>query len=262
MIAQQPSPASSIVIGIYAILHSLITLVFKNMDNMQKLAVPVAIVLAGGLIAAALYFATRGTVPTASPPDQPKPPVAEKVRGIQSDDHVRGNPNAKVVIVEFSDSECPFCKQFHGTMKQVINAYGESGNVAWVYRHFPLEQLHPKAPREAQALECAAEVGGNDGFWKYTDKLYEVTPSNNGLDDAQLPAIATQVGLDKAAFTTCLNSGEKKARVDTDMAEAVAAGGRGTPHSIVIFGGEQLPIEGGQPFEVVKKMIDTLLSDK
>ncbi len=229
------------------------------MESVQKLAVPISIVVAGALIATALYFSTRSNVPPAPVAEQPT--VAEEIRGVQTNDHIRGNPKAKLVIVEFSDTECPFCKQFHNTMKQVMGAYGESGDVAWVYRHFPLISLHPKAPREAEALECAAELGGNDGFWKYTDRIYEVTPSNNGLDDAQLPVIAAEVGLNKTAFVKCLDSGKSKARVDTDTAEVAASGGRGTPHSIVIYGGEQIPIEGAQPFEVVKTMIDTLLSD-
>lgn len=194
--------------------------------------------------------------------DNQPPPVAEKIRGIQKDDHVRGNPNAPLVIVEFSDTECPFCKQFHTTMKQVMTTYGADGKVAWVYRNFPLPQLHPKAPHEAEALECAGALGGNDVFWKYTDKIYEVTPSNNGLDPAQLTVIAGQIGLDKAAFTKCLDSGKYKARVDKDSNEAMAAGGQGTPHSIILYAGEQVPIEGAQPFEVLKNMIDTLLAGK
>lgn len=228
------------------------------MDTMQKLAVPLAIVIAGALIAVALYFSNQGGV--AGPAVQ-EPVVAEDIRGIQSDDHVRGNPNAPVVIVEFSDTECPFCKNFHGTMKQVMDEYGADGKVAWVYRHFPLTQLHPKAMREAEALECAAELGGNEVFWKYTDRMYEITPSNNGLDDAMLPAIAEYVGLDKSAFMTCLDSGDHKARIEKDVNEVIAAGGQGTPHSIIIFAGEQVPVEGGQPFEVMKNMISTLLEE-
>ena len=228
------------------------------MDTVQRLAVPLAIVIAGALIAVALYFSNQNTV--AGPTDNTQPVATEKIRGIEATDHVRGNPNAKIVIVEFSDTECPFCKNFHMTMKQVMDTYGADGKVAWVYRHFPLAQLHPKAPHEAEALECAAELGGNEGFWKYTDQLYATTPANNGFDPAQLPVLAGQVGLDKAAFTKCLESGKHKARVDTDMAEAIAAGGQGTPHSIIIFGDEQVPIQGAQPFEVVKQMIDTLLA--
>ena len=95
----------------------------------------------------------------------------EKIRGVQDDDHIIGDKNAKVVIVEYSDTECPFCKVFHETLHQVVSEY-DGKDVAWVFRHWPIPQLHPKAPKEAEALECAAELGGNDMFWKYTHKLF------------------------------------------------------------------------------------------
>lgn len=228
-------------------------------NTLQKLAVPLAIVVAGGMIAASLYFVNRQA--PAAPGGNAQPTVAENIRGPQENDHIRGNPNADIVIVEYSDTECPFCKQFHSTMKRIIDEYGTSGKVAWIYRHFPLEQLHPKAMKEAIALECAAELGGNDAFWKYTDRIYEITPANNGLDESELPKIAEFAGLNVAAFNECLGSTRHNARIQQDIAEVVAAGGRGTPHSIVIFDGEQVPIEGAQPFEVVKGMIDTLLSE-
>ncbi len=231
------------------------------MDTLQKLAVPIAIVIAGGLIAASLYFVNSGKAVAPAPGATPEPTVLEKVRGPQADDHIRGNPNAKIIIVEYSDTECPFCKRFHETMKRITDEYGTKGDVAWIYRHFPLEQLHSKAPLESQALECAAELGGNDAFWKFTDRIYEVTPANNGLDAAELPKIAAFAGVDVAKFNACLSSGRHKARVDKDTAEVVAAGGRGTPHSSVIMGDEQMPIEGAQPYEVVKGMIDTLLAE-
>src|SRR6185436_7093141 len=80
-------------------------------------------------------------------------PVTEK-------DHILGNPNAEVIMVEYSDLECPFCKEFHSTLRRVMNEYGKDGKVAWVYRHFPIDSLHPKARKEAEATECAAELGG------------------------------------------------------------------------------------------------------
>jgi len=225
---------------------------------MQKLAIPLSIVAAGALIAVALYFsgAAAPVVDNGS-----TGVVAEEIRGVQADDHILGNPNAEIVIVEYSDTECPFCKQFHTTLKQIIADYGDTGSVAWVYRHFPLAQLHPKAAKEAEALECAAELGGNDGFWAYTDRLYEVTPSNNGLDLAQLPVIAEEVGLDSASFTSCLDSGRHAAAVQEDLEEVLAAGGRGTPHSIVLVNGEQIPVEGGQPYEVFQGLIDAVLAE-
>lgn len=230
---------------------------------MQKLAVPLAIVIAGGLIAAAVFFVNQGAAPAGGGgTNQPgSGQVAQEIRDVQEDDHIRGNPNADVVIVEYSDTECPFCKQFHGSLQRIIDEYGADGQVAWVYRNFPLVQLHAKAPKEAEALECAAELGGNEVFWEYTDMVYERTPSNDGLDLALLPDFAEEVGLDRAAFEQCLDSGRMAERVQEDLDEVLAAGGRGTPHSIILFDGEQLPIEGAQPYEVVKGLIDTLLSE-
>jgi protein-disulfide isomerase len=113
-----------------------------------------------------------------------KTPLDKQVAPVSPDDHIVGNINAKIIIVEYSDLECPFCKVFHNTMHQVVEA--NNGDVAWVYRHFPIPQLHPKAFRQAEATECAWEQGGNEAFWKYTDRIFEITPSNNGLLEEEL----------------------------------------------------------------------------
>ena len=115
------------------------------------------------------------------------------MKPISDSDHILGDKNAPVKIVEFSDTECPFCKRFHTTMQQVVK--DSNGQIAWVYRHFPLDQLHSKARKEAEATECAAEMGGNEKFWAYLNRLMEVTPANNGLDPAELLTIAAYVGL-------------------------------------------------------------------
>jgi len=177
---------------------------------------------------------------------------------IRDKEWIRGNPDAKVSVVEFSDLECPFCKRFHATMNQVMADYGDKVN--WVYRHFPLTSLHSKAPREAEATECAGEQGGNDGFWAYTDKLFEVTPSNNGLLESQLPQIAEDVGLDKEKFVECLNSGKYTEKVQSQTSEAVAAGGQGTPYSVIITpDGEKIPVSGAVPYEQIKSFLDQVL---
>lgn len=115
--------------------------------------------------------------------DGKKGNIGLEFRPISASDHILGNPNARIIILEYSDLECPFCKVFHATMHRVIK---ENADIAWVYRHYPIAQLHSKAFREAEATECAWEQGGNETFWKYTDKLFEVTPSNNGLEDSML----------------------------------------------------------------------------
>lgn len=184
-------------------------------------------------------------------------PTANVIQPVTAADHLRGNEKAKVTIINYSDTECPYCKNFHNTMQQIYQTYGNK--IAWVYRHFPLTQLHPKAPKEAEATECAAELGGNTKFWAYLDKIFEVTPSNNGLDAAQLPIIAEQVGLDKNKFETCLNSGKYANKIQTAIAAAEAAGAQGTPYSVILAGDQKIPIEGAVPLDQLKTAIDQFL---
>ncbi len=99
---------------------------------------------------------------------------------LRDGDYILGNKDADVIIYEYSDTECPFCKRFHATMHELIN--NNKGKVAFVYRQFPLDSIHPKTRKESEALLCAGELGGNDAFWKYLDTIFEITPSNNGLD--------------------------------------------------------------------------------
>jgi protein-disulfide isomerase len=145
-------------------------------------------------------------------------------------------------------------------MKQVMDNEGKQGKVAWVYRHFPLDQLHSKARKEAEATECAAELGGNDKFWAYLDRLMEVTPANNGLDPAELPKIAQYVGLDAGKFNECLTSGRYAKKIEEHVQNAVATGGNGTPWSIVVAkNGEKYPLSGAQPYESIKALIEQAL---
>jgi predicted DsbA family dithiol-disulfide isomerase len=201
----------------------------------NKLSIPIAIVIAGALIAGALFYTNRnGTTAPANNQEQTLVEEQIDIEPVTAQDHILGNPNADFVIVEYSDTECPFCKSFHETLHTLMDAYGRDGTLAWVYRHFPIEQLHRKAPREAQATECAAELGGNNGFWTYIDRVFETTTSNDGLPDEALFTIAEDTGLNAAAFGDCLESGRHAAKVDAQVAEAQAAGGAGTPFSVLV----------------------------
>ena len=177
-------------------------------------------------------------------------------------DHVRGNPAAPVTVVEYADFECPFCKRFHPTLKRIVDESG--GQVSWVYRHFPIDLIHSKARKEAAASECAAELGGNDAFWKFADRFFDLTPSNNRTDlDTVLPKIAPEIGLDGAKFASCLSSGRHDARVQEDEQNAVDTGGNGTPWSIVVTrSGKTYPLSGAQPYSSVKRLVDLALREK
>jgi protein-disulfide isomerase len=206
---------------------------------------------------------STGGVNDADAPDfgnAPNPNAKIELDPVTDKDHVRGNRSARVALVEYSDLECPFCKSFHPTAKQMLSSYGDK--VMWVYRHFPLDQLHSKARNEAAASECVAKLGGEDKFWAFIDKVYEVTPANNGLDPNQLPEIATQVGVDKNKFNDCLTSKETTQLVSDQYSSGLKAGISGTPGNILLDTktGKTTEVPGAVPFEQLKTMIDSFIA--
>lgn len=218
---------------------------------------PITIVVAGALIAGAVFLAGKsGTTPsgTTGPQKTTARPYDPAV------DHILGNPSAPVKVVEYADLECPFCKTFQTTMNQVMQYYGTSGKVAWVYRPFPLAQIHSKAPKEAEAAECAAEQAGDAGYFKYIDQVYAITPSENNLDLNQLPKIAQQQGLNVDAFNQCLNSGKYAKKVQDSYNEAIKEGGQGTPFILIMVGNEAVTLQGAQPYDSMRAAIDAILA--
>lgn len=229
--------------------------------------IPAAIVVAGALIAVAVFVSNggldasqrAGVVVGASENDafeNNNSANAENLRPISAGDHIRGDINARVALVEFSDFECPFCQRFHGTMQQVLQEY--PNDVIWVYRHFPLTEIHSNAQQAAVASECIAEAGGNDAFWTYTDKVFE-NQSRLGVDLYQ--EIARDLGLNIQQFNACLDSGKFDERVSGDVADATGAGGRGTPYNVVVTrNGEMFPFSGALPYDQVKAIIDRAIA--
>jgi len=229
--------------------------------NKNSYLVPSSIIIAGALIATSLFFSLyKG--------DNDKEFVSNndneikrkiELREVSKEkDHIRGAENAKITIVEYSDLECPFCKNVHSTMKELLTFYQK--DVQWVYRHFPLKQLHSKAQKEAEATECAYDQAGESAFWAYVDNIFEITPSNNGLDLNQLPIIALELGLNQTEFNNCLENGKNKEKVEKDIEDAIVAGGKGTPYFIIIDSkGNKIPVSGAIPIENFKQIIDELL---
>ena len=232
--------------------------------NKNSMTIPVAIIIAGAFIAGAIFYTSGKSDTTAIKPsaENSKKEEVVKIPPITAKDHVLGNPDAPVVLVEYSDTECPFCKTFHGTMEQVVEQYGKDGNVAWVYRHFPLDSIHSKARKEAEGAECAGEIGGNEKFWAYMNRIFEITPSNNQLDPAKISEIAKYIGLDGTKFDTCLSSGKYAAHIEEDFQGGLKADVTGTPSTFAIIKktGEQTMIPGAQPFASVKAFIDSALA--
>ncbi|MCX8009385.1 MAG: DsbA family protein [Patescibacteria group bacterium] len=194
--------------------------------------------------------------------DQQQPPLtADNVPPVTDKDWVRGDKNAQIALIEYSDLECPFCKQFHATAQRIVDEY--KGKVMWIYRHYPLS-FHPNAQKAAEASECAGKLGGNEAFWKYVDNVYKKIPANgSGIPTDTFVPLAKEIGLDEVAFKKCLDSGEMEKKVKDQMDGGVNAGVSGTPGNILLNTKtkETRLIPGAVPFEQIKQAIDEMLKE-
>ena len=187
---------------------------------------------------------------------------AKNVRRVNDKrDHVLGNPDALISIIEYSDFECPYCQSFHTTPKQLVEIYG--GRVNWVYRHFPLPFHNPVAQKAAEASECVTELGGNEAFWYFTDALYARGPIgdlNQSMVDKM--TLVEELDLDAAEFIECLDSERYKARVEEDLREGSQIGINGTPGTVVLNNksGEVRLVVGAQPTKVLAAAIEQIIN--
>lgn len=198
--------------------------------------------LSGGGALAPKVVAREPSAPLA--PTAPSGPVEVK---ITNTDHVLGSSKAKVTIVEFSDFQCPFCQRFHPTLKQALTEYKDT--VRLVYRHFPLDSIHPQARPAANAAECAAEQGK---FWEYHDKLFV---NQDKFNASYYPQLAGELRLNTAKFNECLSANKYQSKIDADYQSGIEAGVQGTPHSLV----NGVPVSGAVPYEQLKAAIEAAL---
>lgn len=188
----------------------------------------------------------------------------EKARNVPpldpENDHIYGNPDALITLIEYSDFECPFCKTYHPNPKQVVDE--SDGTVNLVYRHYPLAFHNPGAQKQAEASECAAELGGNDAFWQYADAIYERTTSNGqGFPLENLVPLAEEIGLDAEAFRECVDSDRYAQYVKDQMSAGAASGITGTPGTIIRNNetGEVRLASGALPVAQIHAKIQELL---
>jgi protein-disulfide isomerase len=174
-----------------------------------------------------------------------------------------GEQTAKVVMVEFSDYQCPFCgRHATTTFSPIIDEYVKSGKLRYVFRNFPLEQIHPLAEKAAEAAECMGEQGK---YWEGHERLFK---NQQALDLKELPAHALVLGLDVSKFQQCLDSGKFTAKVRGDIAEGTKLGVRGTPTFFFGYPDPKDPkrmrasklLSGALPIEQFKETIDNLLN--
>jgi len=176
------------------------------------------------------------------------------------DDPVKGDPNAQLTIIEFSDFQCPFCSRFYSqTLPLLEENYIDTGKVKLVFKDLPLDRLHPNARATHIAAECANEQGK---FWEYHDILFEKQPQWQSLSpsnlDSTLTNFAAGLGMQSTEFQACMESQEIADEVNDDTLEAASYGTTGTPTFFI--GNEKdgfTKLVGAQPFAAFKTMIDS-----
>ena len=225
--------------------------------------IPIAIVVGFALIAIAIFFtgSKNATAPAvAVDATSSTPAMTGTPRAIDETDYVRGNPNAPILMIEYSDYDCPFCKKYHNVLTQIMQEYGVTGKVAWVYRQLPIGQLHPNAPKISEAALCVGSLGGNDAFWKFTNAVFDNREIEEQTNMVKLPDYAEEAGVKKSEFQSCFDSGKMTDAVKASATEGFNIGARGTPYTVLMVGNQQAVINGAQSYDTVNGIIKNLLN--
>jgi protein-disulfide isomerase len=205
---------------------------------------------------------TAGDTTTQPAADDTTPPAAtagdaEKFAAIEKDGYIKGNKNARITIIEYSDLLCPFCKRHYNaqTIENLIKKYPNDVNM--VFRQMPLPQLHPTAPIGAQGALCVGQLAGADKFYAYLAEAFQASE----FTEASVTDIATKLGVNKSKFTACLTSAETLAKVSAETQEGNGFGVTGTPGNVIVDNekGTFTLLAGAYPSADFEKVISTIL---
>ncbi len=187
-----------------------------------------------------------------------------KGRAVDASDLVTGKEKSKFFLVEYSDTECPYCAQLHPTIKRLHEEYGD--RIGFVYRYFPLTQIHQQAFDEAKAIHCVGSSLGAIKRWEYIDTLFtqKSTNKNMSLPRGVKESIAKNLGVNEQSFASCMQSQEATDAVSTSIQDGIAAGVQGTPASFILKktknGYEVVAmVDGARPYDYFKPILDDLL---
>lgn len=180
---------------------------------------------------------------------------------VPADKSIYGNVNARFTLVEFSDLECPYCKRFHETPKQIVDA--SKGNINWQWMHLPLDFHNPAAKSGALAAECVRETKGNRAFWVFIDDFFKHSGGGGkGVDD--LVGLAESAGADRSQIEACLKEGRHADKINQQIQLAAQSGINGTPATFIVdnaTGRTQL-LSGAQPVAAFMAAIQKLVSEQ
>lgn len=227
------------------------------MSDLKKLEISpsVSILVAGVLIAAAILYTNTHPGAALADAQGASPTLNANVPAPSAQDHIIGSLDAPVVLIEYSDFQCPYCSLVYPTLKRIVSE--SNGKVAWVMRNFPLKSIHPNANPAANAAECIAEQLGSAGWWKFADAVFT---DQSQLSDSYYESLAVSFGADRAKYESCYASSKYQSKIDAQANEAMQNGGQGTPYTIVYGGGAQKGVSGAVPYEQFMAVINAVTS--
>jgi len=192
-----------------------------------------------------------------------KQPPLEDVVVSTAGARILGDAKAKVMLVEFSDYQCPFCGRYaNDTYSKIVDDYVKTGKVRYALRNFPLESIHPFAEKAAEAAECAGDQGK---YWEMHERLFK---NQSQLDVKEFPGHAVVLGLDQEKFKQCIDTGKFTAKVKADIADGTKLNVRGTPTFFIGYPDPKDPsklnavklLSGAQPLSAFTDILDALLN--
>lgn len=227
-------------------------------DKKFELNPSISIIIAGVIIAGAIVFVNR--YPAAQPAAAAAGTTASaNVPAPSSSDHIVGSPTAPIVLVEYSDFQCPYCQMIYPELKDIVSK--SNGGVAWVMRNFPLYQIHPNALPAANAAECITAQLGNSAWWQFADDDFA---NQSAIGTSFFSAEAQKLGANMTQYNACIAASTYQTKIEGQIAEAENNGGNGTPYTVVINTktGKQYPVSGAVPEAQLQSVIQEALGSQ
>ena len=234
---------------------------FKKLFSGFNLSTPVAILL-GAILISVSHIAYGALLS-----GKASTPTLELFKGrpIDSTDLAVGNTKSDIVVVEYSDTECQFCAQLHPTIQKIQEEY--SGKISFVYRYFPLTQIHPDAFDEARAIHCVGSVAGAEKKMEYVNEMftYKIAKQNMVLPKGGRLDLAKNIGVDAKKYNECMAGEEAGNVVNASTQDGITAGVEGTPATFILMKSKKgyevvAKVDGARPFQFFKAILDDALA--
>jgi protein-disulfide isomerase len=212
--------------------------------------IPGAIVFAGIVLSITIFMTRPHLIQNSNGhPELTKP--------VSASDHIYGNPSAPVVLIEYSDIDSEYSKDFEKVMEQIMQDYGSQGSVAWVFRHLPLGDQDLNSEEHAEAAECVAALGKPSDFFAFIDAVQAIAPGDSQFDPADYDSVVSALGISTGSFDGCLTNHTYAKKVASDYQNAQQIGATGTPYNILLVRGQKpIVISGLVPYTTMKQIMD------